>query len=71
MNQGIFILVKYLTWFVSHTLIQYGSIQLTSQQLYVFGEVLEPNQDTVNLVEEIVREQVVEIVSGYGSYCHH
>ncbi|KIM29481.1 hypothetical protein M408DRAFT_328737 [Serendipita vermifera MAFF 305830] len=31
--------------------------------LYVFGEVLEPNQETVNLVEEIVREQVVEIIS--------
>lgn len=28
----------------------------------MFGEVLEPNQETVNLVEEIVREQVVEIV---------
>jgi hypothetical protein len=66
MNQDTFILVKYLTWFVSHTLIRYGSTQLTCQQLYVFGEVLEPNQDTVNLVEEIVREQVVEIVSGYG-----
>ncbi|KAG8760130.1 Transcription initiation protein spt3 [Serendipita sp. 396] len=31
--------------------------------LYVFGEVLEPNPETVNLVEEIVREQVVEIVT--------
>lgn len=33
-----------------------------SNMLYVFGEVLEPNPETVNLVEEIVREQVVEIV---------
>lgn len=31
-------------------------------QLYVFGEVSEPHQETVNLVEEIVRDQIVEIV---------
>lgn len=29
----------------------------------MFGEVSEPNIETVNLVEEIVRDQVVEIVS--------
>ncbi len=31
--------------------------------MFVFGEVQEPNMDTVNLVEDIVREQLIELVS--------
>lgn len=31
-------------------------------QMFVFGEVPEPNQDTVNLVEDIVRGQIIELV---------
>lgn len=30
--------------------------------MFVFGEVQDPNQDTVNLVEDIVRSQLVELV---------
>ena len=33
-----------------------------SQMMFVFGEVQEPLQETVNLVEDIVRSQVLEIV---------
>lgn len=31
--------------------------------MFVFGEVSEPNQETVNLVEDIVRSQIIELVS--------
>ncbi len=31
--------------------------------MFVFGEVQEPNMDTVNLVEDIVRGQLIELVS--------
>ena len=31
-------------------------------QMFVFGEVQDPNQDTVNLVEDIVRSQIIELV---------
>lgn len=31
--------------------------------MFVFGEVQDPNPDTVNLVEDIVRSQVIELVS--------
>ncbi|KIY70378.1 TFIID-18kDa-domain-containing protein [Cylindrobasidium torrendii FP15055 ss-10] len=33
-----------------------------SQMMFVFGEVQEPNTDTVNLVEDIVRGQVIELI---------
>lgn len=31
--------------------------------MFVFGEVQEPNSDTVSLVEDIVRGQIIELVS--------
>jgi hypothetical protein len=31
--------------------------------MFVFGEVQDPNPDTVNLVEDIVRSQIIELVS--------
>jgi transcription initiation protein SPT3 len=31
-------------------------------QMFVFGEVEEPNPETVNLVEDIVRSQLVELI---------
>ena len=31
--------------------------------MFVFGEVQDPNQETVNLVEDIVRSQLIELVS--------
>jgi hypothetical protein len=33
-----------------------------SRQMFVFGEVQDPNPDTVNLVEDIVRSQLIELV---------
>ena len=30
--------------------------------MFVFGEVSEPSLETINLVEDIVRSQVIEIV---------
>jgi len=30
--------------------------------MFVFGEVQDPNIDTVNLVEDIVRSQLIELV---------
>lgn len=30
--------------------------------MFVFGEVQDPNTDTVNLVEDIVRSQIIELV---------
>ena len=30
--------------------------------MFVFGEVQDPNPDTVNLVEDIVRSQIIELV---------
>ena len=38
-------------------------------QMFVFGEVQDPNMDTVNLVEDIVRSQLIELVSIY-TYIH-
>ena len=34
-------------------------------QMFVFGEVQDPNQETVNLVEDIVRSQIIELVCQY------
>ena len=31
--------------------------------MFVFGEVQDPNSETVNLVEDIVRSQLIELVS--------
>jgi len=31
--------------------------------MFVFGEVQDPNPETVNLVEDIVRSQLTELVS--------
>lgn len=31
--------------------------------MFVFGEVQDPNPETVNLVEDIVRSQIIELVS--------
>jgi hypothetical protein len=33
--------------------------------MFVFGEVQDPNPKAVNLVEEIVRSQILEIVSNH------
>ena len=30
--------------------------------MFVFGEVQDPNTDTVNLIEDIVRSQLIELV---------
>lgn len=30
--------------------------------MFVFGEVQDPNPETVNLVEDIVRSQIIELV---------
>lgn len=34
-----------------------------SQMMFVFGEVQDPLPETVNLVEDIVRSQIIELVS--------
>jgi transcription initiation protein SPT3 len=31
--------------------------------MFVFGEIQDPNPETVNLVEDIVRSQLIELVS--------
>jgi len=31
--------------------------------MFVFGEVQDPNMETINLVEDIVRSQIIELVS--------
>ena len=33
--------------------------------MFVFGEVQDPNPETVNLVEDIVRGQLIELVRLY------
>lgn len=33
-----------------------------SQMMFVFGEVQDPLPETVNLVEDIVRSQIIELV---------
>lgn len=38
--------------------------------MFVFGEIQDPNQETVNLVEDIVRSQIIELVRPlYRLYC--
>ncbi|EJD01344.1 TFIID domain-containing protein [Fomitiporia mediterranea MF3/22] len=41
---------------------EYKYTQEISQMMFVFGEVQDPNQDTVNLVEDIVRSQIIELI---------
>ncbi|KDQ64166.1 hypothetical protein JAAARDRAFT_201557 [Jaapia argillacea MUCL 33604] len=40
----------------------YKYTQEISQMMFVFGEVQDPNIDTVNLVEDIVRSQLIELI---------
>ena len=42
---------------------EYKYAQEISQMMFVFGEVQDPNPETVNLVEDIVRSQLIELVS--------
>jgi len=52
---------KYVKWCVILTSGQ--PFKLTCRpQMFVFGEVQDPNQETVNLVEDIVRSQLIELV---------
>ncbi|KAI1795095.1 TFIID-18kDa-domain-containing protein [Ganoderma leucocontextum] len=41
---------------------EYKYSQEISQMMFVFGEVQDPNQETVNLVEDIVRSQLIELI---------
>ncbi|KAJ2934519.1 hypothetical protein H1R20_g2564, partial [Candolleomyces eurysporus] len=41
---------------------EYKYSQEISQMMFVFGEVQEPNPETVNLVEDIVRSQLIELI---------
>ncbi|KZT71539.1 TFIID-18kDa-domain-containing protein [Daedalea quercina L-15889] len=40
----------------------YKYSQEISQMMFVFGEVQDPNPETVNLVEDIVRSQLIELI---------
>ncbi|KAN0097214.1 hypothetical protein V8E55_001660 [Tylopilus felleus] len=40
----------------------YKYTQEISQMMFVFGEIQDPNHETVNLVEDIVRSQLIELV---------
>ncbi|KAJ8087097.1 Transcription initiation protein spt3 [Marasmius tenuissimus] len=40
----------------------YKYTQEISQMMFVFGEVQDPNTETVNLVEDIVRSQLIELI---------
>ena len=42
---------------------EYKYSQEISQMMFVFGEVQDPNPETVNLVEVIIRSQLIELVS--------
>ncbi|KAI0920994.1 hypothetical protein AcW1_004883 [Taiwanofungus camphoratus] len=41
---------------------EYKYAQEISQMMFVFGEVQDPNPETVNLVEDIVRSQLIELI---------
>ncbi|KAJ7181618.1 TFIID-domain-containing protein [Mycena crocata] len=41
---------------------EYKYTQEISQMMFVFGEVQDPNPETVNLVEDIVRGQIIELI---------
>ncbi|KAI6003591.1 transcription initiation factor IID, 18kD subunit-domain-containing protein [Pisolithus albus] len=40
----------------------YKYTQEISQMMFVFGEIQDPNHETVNLVEDIVRSQLIELI---------
>ncbi|KIK82419.1 hypothetical protein PAXRUDRAFT_832217 [Paxillus rubicundulus Ve08.2h10] len=40
----------------------YKYAQEISQMMFVFGEIQDPNHETVNLVEDIVRSQLIELI---------
>ncbi|TBU23996.1 TFIID-18kDa-domain-containing protein [Dichomitus squalens] len=50
----------YVTETSSHR--EYKYSQEISQMMFVFGEVQDPNPETVNLVEHIVRSQLIELI---------
>ncbi|OBZ70068.1 SAGA complex subunit spt3 [Grifola frondosa] len=41
---------------------EYKYSQEISQMMFVFGEVQDPNPETVNLVEDIIRSQIIELI---------
>ena len=41
-----------------------------SRQMFVFGEIQEPLTDTVNLVENIIKSQLVELVRSFPLRFH-
>ncbi|OCH95927.1 TFIID-18kDa-domain-containing protein [Obba rivulosa] len=41
---------------------EYKYSQEISQMMFVFGEVQDPNPETVNLVEDIIRSQLIELI---------
>lgn len=45
-------------------------MQVLSQMMFVSGEQAEPSAETTYLIEEIVREQVIEMVSLISCHCH-
>lgn len=45
-----------------NTMREYKYTVEISQMMFVFGEVQDPNTDTVNLVEDIVRGQIIELI---------
>lgn len=46
------------------TVSQRLGLKTAVRQMFVFGEVQDPQSETVNLVEDIVRSQIIELVSG-------
>ncbi|KAG5338306.1 Protein spt3 [Termitomyces sp. T112] len=47
---------------ITSTTRDYKYTQEISQMMFVFGEVQDPNLETVNLVEDIVRSQIIELI---------
>ncbi|KIO12507.1 hypothetical protein M404DRAFT_993495 [Pisolithus tinctorius Marx 270] len=47
----------------------YKYIQEISQMMFVFGEIQDPNHETVNLVEDIIRSQLIELVRPLLALC--
>lgn len=41
---------------------EYKYFQEISQMMFVFGEMSDPNAETVNLVEDIIRSQLIELI---------
>ena len=53
--------ISQMVFFLKKSLYKYMCL-LSSLQMFVFGEVQEPIPETVNLVEDIVRSQLIELV---------